>query len=132
MGVETQFGLEREAYATYRPHYPASLFQILKESLYPPFERALDLGAGTGLSTTPLCAWFEHVIAVEPDPGMAQELKRAPSRITVIKLAAEKFNERVSSLDLITAANSFYWMDGPRVTESLSKMGILILVVGGS
>ena len=38
----------------------------------------LDLGAGTGKLTATLVALGAEVIAVEPDPAMLTELRRAP------------------------------------------------------
>ena len=42
-----------------------------------PGSRVLDLGAGTGKLTTTLVALGPDVIAVEPDPAMLTELRRA-------------------------------------------------------
>jgi 16S rRNA A1518/A1519 N6-dimethyltransferase RsmA/KsgA/DIM1 with predicted DNA glycosylase/AP lyase activity len=44
-----------------------------------PGPRVLDLGAGTGKLTTTLVALGAEVIAVEPDPAMPTELRRALS-----------------------------------------------------
>ena len=44
-----------------------------------PAPRVLDLGAGTGKLTATLVALGAEVIAVEPDPAMLTELRRALS-----------------------------------------------------
>jgi FkbM family methyltransferase len=44
-----------------------------------PGPRVLDLGAGTGKLTATLVALGAEVIAVEPDPAMLTELRRALS-----------------------------------------------------
>jgi trans-aconitate methyltransferase len=71
MDFEPRFGPIAGAYQAYRPAYPQALFDRILEALPPKNRRrAIDLGAGTGLSTLPLCRWFAEVVAVEPDPQM--------------------------------------------------------------
>jgi SAM-dependent methyltransferase len=63
------------AYAEHRPYYaPAAVRWALEPA---PGPRVLDLGAGTGKLTATLVALGADVIAVEPDPAMLTELRRA-------------------------------------------------------
>ncbi len=53
MTLETNFGLVASLYSTYRLTFPQLLFEKILGTLSPPYNNALDLGAGTGLSTLP-------------------------------------------------------------------------------
>jgi SAM-dependent methyltransferase len=121
MAIEHRFGPEKAAYVAFRPGYPDSLFQQITDALDAPRLKAIDLGAGTGLSTAPLCSRFEDVVAVEPDPEMAEELRRAAPAARVLEVPAEEFPESLGPVDLVTAANAFYWMDGPVVSEKVAR-----------
>jgi SAM-dependent methyltransferase len=117
-----RFGRLKEDYVAYRPGFPDALYRLLAESLGTPRQRAVDLGAGTGLATAPLCAWFAEVIAVEPDAEMARELGRAVPQARVLVVRAEELPEDLGPVDLVTAANAFYWMDGPVVAEKVARV----------
>jgi len=59
MPLETRFGDAVAAYAAYRPEYPAELWEKILAGIPPEHrQRAVDLGAGTGLSAVPLAQWF--------------------------------------------------------------------------
>ena len=65
------------AYAEHRPDYAQAAVGWALEPA--PGPRVLDLGAGTGKLTATLVALGAEVIAVEPDPAMLTELRRALS-----------------------------------------------------
>ncbi len=116
MQFEPRFSSAAEAYRAFRPAYPPELFdRILAGVPRANRRRALDLGAGTGLSTLPLCRWFAQVIAVEPDPQMAANLADLHASIRVQQTTAEDYQQEPESADLVTSGTAFYWMDGPRV-----------------
>jgi SAM-dependent methyltransferase len=121
MNSGTAFSLVVDEYAKFRPTYPIAMFEKIITEL--PFDRrniAMDLGAGTGLSTLPLCQWFNQVIAVEPDIKLASKLENIDKRIIVRVCKAEECLQSPSSVDLVISVNAFYWMDGPRVVEKIS------------
>ena len=73
----SSFGVAATAYAEHRPD---SAHAAVGWALEPaPGPRVLDLGAGTGKLTATLVALGAEVIAVEPDPAMLTELRRALS-----------------------------------------------------
>ena len=71
------FGAAAAAYAEHRPDYARAAVRWALERA--PGPRVLDLGAGTGKLTATLVALGAEVIAVEPDPAMLTELRRALS-----------------------------------------------------
>ncbi len=122
MPAETPFGPVATAYSAFRPGYPRRLFDRILAAVPPDRRRcAMDLGAGTGQSARPLLQWFERVIAVEADPRMAEELRRAEPGIEVRNTTAEECGQPPESLDLVTSATAFYWMDGARVLANAAR-----------
>lgn len=118
----TPFGPVASAYSAFRPAYPQRLYDILLAAV--PADRrkcAMDLGAGTGQSARPLLQWFERVIAIEADSHMAAELLRAESRIEVRVTTAEECEQPPATIDLVTSATAFYWMDGRRVLSNVAR-----------
>ena len=73
----SSFGVAATAYAEHRPDYAQAAAGWALEPA--PGPRVLDLGAGTGKLTATLVALGAEVIAVEPDPAMLTELRRALS-----------------------------------------------------
>ncbi|MFC9995117.1 class I SAM-dependent methyltransferase [Nocardia sp. NPDC127526] len=71
----SSFGAAADAYAEHRPDYAKTAVRWALEPA--PGPRVLDLGAGTGKLTGTLVALGADVIAVEPDPAMLTELRRA-------------------------------------------------------
>ena len=71
----SSFGTAAVAYAEHRPDYAQAAVRWTLERA--PGRRVLDLGAGTGKLTAALLALGAEVIAVEPDPAMLTELRRA-------------------------------------------------------
>jgi SAM-dependent methyltransferase len=122
MASAPRFGPLKDDYVAYRPGFPDALYRLLAESPGTPRQRAVDLGAGTGLATAPLCAWFAEVVAVEPDAEMARELRQAVPQARVLAVRAEELPEDLGPVDLVTAANAFYWMDGLVVAERVARV----------
>ena len=122
MSTSPPLGWLPEAYKAFRPGYPDACYErILAAVPEDRRRRAMDLGAGVGLSTLPLCRWFAEVIAVEKDSAMAEQIPGLSDKIVVRNARAEDCVQEPESVDLVTAAISFYWMDGPRVIENVAR-----------
>ncbi len=116
------FDQAAEAFRRYRPPYPNTLFDRIMEDFPPPHERAVDLGAGTGLATLPLCTHFKEVIAVEPSEPMAEKLAELSPRIRVLSVPAEDLpSNPLAPIDLVIVASSLYWMDGELALEKVAR-----------
>ena len=115
------FGLNNDAYKVFRISYPPVLFDLIEKAVPQMRHKlAVDLGSGTGLSLTPLLNRFDHVIAVEPDARMAEKI--APhNKLDIRVQRSEEFDVESDSVDLITCATAFYWMDGPSVIEHMAR-----------
>jgi SAM-dependent methyltransferase len=89
----------------------------------------LDLGAGTGKLTATLVALDADVVAVEPDPAMLAELRRALPGVAAVAGSAEALPLADASVDAVLAGNALHWFDlaaaGAELARVLAPGGIL-------
>jgi SAM-dependent methyltransferase len=118
----SRFGQAAGAYSTYRPEYSSEIIgRILAAVPLDHRHVALDLGAGTGKATRALLEHFAEVIAVEPDPLMAEKLRAFAPGAVVRAMKAEEFEQAEASVDLVNIATALHWMDVPRVMELVTR-----------
>ncbi|USQ86302.1 class I SAM-dependent methyltransferase [Streptomyces phaeoluteigriseus] len=123
----SSFGAAAVAYAEHRPDYAQAAARWALEPA--PGPRVLDLGAGTGKLTAALVALGADVTAVEPDPAMLTELRRALPAVRALRGSAEAIPLPDASVDAVLAGNAMHWFDmavaGPEVARVLAPGGIL-------
>jgi len=103
------FSGHANSYAKYRPRYPAELFDYLA-SLVPRHETAWDCATGNGQAAHGLARRFARVIATD---ASAPQLENAEphERITYAVAPAERTGIETDSIDLVTVAQAFHWLD---------------------
>jgi SAM-dependent methyltransferase len=106
-------------YVRYRPTYPAAAIDALLAGLAPP-ERlvAIDVGAGTGISSRLLAGRGVRVSAVEPNRAMRDAAETHPG-VSWLDGSAEAIPLPDATADLTLAAQAFHWF---RAEESLREM----------
>jgi ubiquinone/menaquinone biosynthesis C-methylase UbiE len=117
-----------EAYDAYRPSYPQALFDGLAAEVPPGVRCAIDVGAGTGISTQKLLDalgpdWL--ILAVEPGPDMRRVLQRrfqSVPNVQVLDATAEKLTVPDSSASLIVACTAFHWFDHDRFFDEAARV----------
>ncbi|KAJ7025598.1 S-adenosyl-L-methionine-dependent methyltransferase [Mycena alexandri] len=134
------------SYAAARPTYPRLLYDVVLEfhrkgrsEGLEGWDRAVDLGCGTGQATVQLLAndgqlGFQRVIAVDPSPNMIQVATEAipehlKSQVEFHESAAEELGFiKDGTVDLVVAAQSAHWFDWTRTWPEFQR----ILKPGGS
>ena len=112
------FGLAADAYHHYRPRYPQTLIAGLMSRSH---LRVLDVGAGTGIAAAQLRDAGADVLAVEPDPRMAQVA--IDHGIRVEQATFEAWDPANRSFDLVVFAQSFHWV---RPQPALTKVASIL------
>ena len=125
--LSSSFGAAAVAYAEHRPDYAQAAVRWALEPA--PGPRVLDLGAGTGKLTGTLRALGVAVTAVEPDPAMLAELRRALPDTPALSGSAEAIPLPDGSVDAVLSGNAMHWFDmavaGPEIARVLSPGGVL-------
>lgn len=127
-----------EAYDRWRPDYLVALFEALFARAPAAPAHAVDVAAGTGISTAGLLAaapadW--RVTAIEPGADMRRALTArfadAP-RVAVVDGLAEALPPPDGSAAVLTAATAFHWFDAPRFFAEAARVlapgGVLALL----
>lgn len=115
-------------YAAGRAPYPAGLADRLAAELrLDGTGRLLDVGCGPGSLTLLLAPHFAAATGVDADAGMLAEAARlaAVAGITTVewrRLRAEELPADLGAYDVATFAQSFHWMDRPRVAAAVRGM----------
>ena len=127
MDFKDYFSKQASAYTTYRPYYPAPLFEYLAEQALD-HQLAWDCATGSGQAALGLTHYFEKVIATDAsDEQIANAV--AHDRITYAVAPAEKTDITSGSVDLIVVAQALHWFDFDtfyaEVRRVLKKEGVL-------
>lgn len=119
-GFTDHFGSVAEAYAHYRPTYPAALFDWLA-AVAPARRRAWDCATGTGQAAIGLAAHFAAVVATDASASQLAAARPHP-RVQYRLAAAESSGLEAESLDLVTVAQALHWFDQPRFFEEVERV----------
>ena len=107
-------------YRTFRPQYPASLFEWLA-SLTSRHELAWDAGTGNGQAAVALAKYFDHVIATDFSAGQLANAVRHP-RVDYRVAPAEQSGAAAASVDLVTVAQALHWFDTGRFFAEVRRV----------
>jgi SAM-dependent methyltransferase len=104
-----RFGPVAEAYAAFRPRYPADLFAKLA-SLVLRRRIAWDCATGSGQAALGLADHFDYVLA--SDASQSQLKSAQPhERVSYVRARAEAAPLAEHSVDLVTVAQALHWFD---------------------
>ncbi|KAF5310041.1 hypothetical protein D9619_010280 [Psilocybe cf. subviscida] len=128
------------SYAASRPTYPVELFEYIfdyhKRGPAPRWERAVDVGCGTGQATVRLAPRFKECIGVDPSAGMLEKarasLKASQTNSNVGKSVmdfrvggGEDLRGAIpekGSVDLVVAAQAAHWFDWSKTWPEVSRV----------
>jgi SAM-dependent methyltransferase len=101
-----------------------------------PNRRVADLGAGTGALTRLLEERVARVLAVEPDARMVDVLRRRSPEVPAVQSWAEHLPLRPGSLDAVTVASAWHWMDPEPTLAEIGRVlrpgGVLGVIWNGA
>lgn len=110
-------------YERARPSYPAeAVALIVGRGQIGPGRAVLDLAAGTGKLTRLLVPTGASVVAVEPVPGMREQLVRLSPQLDVRDGVAEHVPLADASVDVVTVAQAFHWFDPPKALAEIGRV----------
>jgi SAM-dependent methyltransferase len=113
------FGAAADVYERSRPLYPdAAIDWLVPEGA----RTVLDLGAGTGKLTRSLTKRGLEVVAVEPLVEMRTGLGWAVPEARILEGTAEEIPLEDDSVDAITVAQAWHWVDPERATAEAARV----------
>ena len=126
------FDGDADQYDTFRIAPPAIIVETLTRILGNRPHRVVDLGCGTGLSTTIWIGEADEIIGIEPNSDMRTRASRAFSDQPTAGIR-DGTNARTGlddeSVDIVTCSQSLHWMDPddthPEILRILRPGGIL-------
>jgi SAM-dependent methyltransferase len=108
------FGDDPVGYGQARPEYPRALYDQLARICPVGVPWIFEVGPGTGQATRWLLARTPRLVAIEPDPRLADYLtaELCPSpQIEIVRTSFEEVCFQPGSFDLGVAATSFHWIE---------------------
>ncbi|MGA7354608.1 MAG: class I SAM-dependent methyltransferase, partial [Candidatus Cybelea sp.] len=109
MNPTSRFSLRAQAYAAFRPSYPAGAIDAALDGLGDPNTLTIaDVGAGTGISSRLFAERSVTVIAIEPTARMREAAEQHP-RVSWYDGTAEGTNLPSASVDAVVACQAFHW-----------------------
>jgi len=119
------FSARAEVYAKGRPGYAKEFYNFLLNDLAVAGKTGADIGSGTGILTEVLLTAGCKVYAVEPNAQMREKAETwfagNPNFVSIAALG-EQTGLPENSLDFITAASSFHWLDGDRFRDECLRI----------
>jgi ubiquinone/menaquinone biosynthesis C-methylase UbiE len=123
-------------YAKYRPSYPEAVIGFLQGAIGLQTEWTIaDIGSGTGIFSELLLRSGHKVWGVEPNKEMREEAEKTLAgykKFSSINGKAEQTFLTVNSIDLITVAQAFHWMDRAAAKEEFRRIlkpkGFIVLL----
>jgi SAM-dependent methyltransferase len=117
------FARGAEEYERGRPSYAAGAVErLVRELSIGPGTTVVDLGAGTGKFTRLLAPTGARVIGVERVAEMRDVFARVLPGVDVVEGTAESMPFGDGSVDVVTAAQTFHWVDAPAAVAEVARV----------
>lgn len=108
-------------YASYRPTYPAALFDRIAAATAAK-TAAADIGCGTGQATHRLVNIFDQVTGLDPSETQIQAARQAHPETDFVVGRESQLPFPDSSLDCITSAQAAHWFDLPAFYAQVDRV----------
>lgn len=114
-----------DVYDSVRPKCPGKVKEIILKYLRKTPSLVVDLGCGTGLSTTIWSEVSNKIIGIEPSNDMIEIAREKSFDIANVKFIST-FSDNTgldnSSVDIITCSQSFHWMNPMTTLKEVSRI----------
>jgi SAM-dependent methyltransferase len=120
----SRFDAVAQQYDAGRPGYPDELYDAIEELSGSFLAGALlaDVGAGTGISARGLLERGARVVAVDHGTSMLATLRSRTPNASAVLADANELPFRDGSLDLVTFAQSWHWVDLERAPREVLRV----------
>ena len=109
-------------YAASRPAFHDIVMdQLVSLTGVPHFQRALDLGCGTGQSTRPLATIADEVLGIDSSAAMLAAAEPA-ERVTYQQASAEQIPAPEAWFDLVTAGLAWHWFTAATSLREVARV----------
>ena len=129
------FGDVAELYDRRRPGYPAAAVEAVLDAAPGAAQAVVETGAGTGKATAAFAARGASVLAIEPDPRMAEICRANTAGIRHVEVLVAHLEDAVLEPGAFTiglAAQSWHWVDpevgAERMAAAIRSGGVLALM----
>ena len=126
MKNEELFSQQSDWYAKFRPTYPPELYAYIL-SYVTRRQTAWDCGTGNGQAATILSGFFEKVLATDISPEQISKANRLPNIEYLVSNEQVPFDS--NTIDLITIAQAYHWLDWPGFYREANRVGTRDCVV---
>jgi ubiquinone/menaquinone biosynthesis C-methylase UbiE len=120
-----RFSDRANEYAIYRPKYPPACIDFLCNQFHLNNDSVVaDIGSGTGILSQLLLEKGCAVVGVEPNADMRRmaEHQITSEKFISVNGTAESTHLRDGSVDLITVAQAFHWVDPFRAKKEFKRI----------
>ena len=121
MAIEDSFDRVAGGYASFRPHYPATLFELVAAQCQNR-RLAWEVGCGSGQATRELAARFTLVEATDPAPSAIEKAPGIPG-VHFSVGRAESCSLGDGTVDLIVSAQAAHWFDMSAFAAEVKRVG---------
>ena len=123
VGPRERFTKSVEAYARYRPDYPAALVGwVLSQARLQSGGRVVDVGCGTGITSRLFARRGLRVIGVDPNAAMLAAARNANGGVRYVKASVEDLPLRDGIAEAVISGQAFHWFDLDHALAELSRV----------
>ena len=119
--VKDNFSKQADLYASYRPAYPAALFDFIFQHVTNK-KAAWDCATGNGQTAKELCRHFTQVFATDISQKQLNNAHQAEN-ISYSIQPAEQTNFPDHTFDLITVSQALHWFDFDKFYKEVRRVG---------
>jgi SAM-dependent methyltransferase len=120
MNYSDHFSASATIYRRGRPHYPAALFEALRDAA-PELDLAWDCATGNGQAAIGLSRHFRKVVATDASANQIAEAMPAEN-VSYLVAPAERAPLEDAAADLVTVAEALHWFNAPAFYAELRRV----------